>query len=60
LGDDGGLGVVEYQGGSGLARIGLGDEARIERAMLVTAPVLTAGWVCLVLYGIAEIAAQLL
>jgi hypothetical protein len=35
-------------------------EARIERAMLVATPVVTAGWVCLLLYGLTEIASQLL
>jgi hypothetical protein len=35
-------------------------EARIERAMLVATPVVTAGWVCLLLYGLSEIASQLI
>jgi hypothetical protein len=35
-------------------------EARIERVMLLATPVVTAGWVCLLLYGLSEIASQLI
>jgi hypothetical protein len=51
---------VERRYASGQVRAGLHDEALIERAMLVATPVVTAGWVCLLLYGLSEIAGQLL
>jgi hypothetical protein len=52
---------VQGQHGRGLFCWGDCDrEARIERVMLVTTPVVTAGWVCLIIYGLSEIASQLI
>jgi hypothetical protein len=51
---------VADHNGTGLDRFGLADEASIERAMLLATPVVTAGWVCLLIYGLGEVARQFL